>query len=382
MVNKNRITLALLWPKYGGNVTSVNDLVKVFDKERFLVIFIYLRGRSVKDNDLYQAGHEVIYLSNKDRLSTFNLSTIKKLTNILKKKKVDILHCHAHKATVYGAIAAKLAGTKIVLAHVHGLGRSRNIKRKIMNFFILKKIKKVICVAEGVRNDVLKYNRFLSEDKVAVLENSVDYSYFSDSAISKEEAKKMLGLSNDDFVFGIVGRLAPTKGISFLINAFVKVKERIPSAQLVILGQGPSEQELVQQISETPCRNSIHFLGHREHINKLFKGMDVFVLSSIAEGMPRAILEAMAAGVPCIATKVGGIPEIINCDDVGILVESANSESLANAMISLAELPDEKLRQIAERANERVRKYYSHKVIGEKLRKLYEEEYERFLLTK
>ena len=132
MINKNKNTIALLWPKFGGNVTSVNDLVKDFDKERYRVIFIYLRGRNVQDDNLYQAGFEVIHLSNKKRLSTFSIPTLSKLIHILKENDVDILHCHAHKATVYGSIAAKIAKTKVVLAHVHGLGRTRNVKRKIL----------------------------------------------------------------------------------------------------------------------------------------------------------------------------------------------------------------------------------------------------------
>jgi len=373
-LKEGKITIALLWSKYSGKVTSVNDLVLGFDKERFNVIFIYLRGHGDEKNLLKEAGYEVFYLSNIERINTFRFSILFKLVRILKEHNVDIIHCHAHKSTVYGTVAAVLAKTPVVMAHVHGLGRSRNFRRKLMNFLLFKKINRIVPVAESVKEDVLKNNWSVPEEKITVLENSIDYGRFADVSISKEDAKRILGLASDAFVFGTVGRLAPTKGLSYLIEAFPKVKEQKPSAQLVLFGDGPCRAELEQQASNMSCRDSIHFLGHRDNIEQLLRGMDVFVLSSVAEGMPRAILEVMAAGIPCIATEVGGIPEIISGNNVGILVPPKDSESLAEAMVNVANLTDEKLEKQVVKAQNRVRQFYSHQVVREKVRKLYESE--------
>ena len=375
-MKEDKITLALLWAKYSGNVTSVNDLVLGLDKERFNVIFIYLRGYGDEKNLLKEAGYEVFYLSNIERINTFRFSILFRLVRILKEHNVDIVHCHAHKSTVYGTVAAVLAKTPVVMAHVHGLGRSRNFRRKLMNFFLFKKINKIVPVAKSVREDVLKNNWSVPEEKISVLENSIDYGRFADVSISKEDAKKMLGLPSDAFVFGTIGRLAPTKGLLYLIEAFPKVKEQKPSAHLVLLGDGPCRAELEQQASNMSCRDSIHFLGHRDNIEQLLRGMDVFVLASVAEGMPRAILEAMAVGVPCVATEVGGIPEIISGNNVGVLVPPKDSEALAEAMVNIANITDEKLEKQVEKAQNRVRQFYSHKIVSEKLRKLYESEFE------
>ena len=373
-MKEGKITIALLWSKYSGKVTSVNDLVLGFDKERFNVIFIYLRGHGDEKNLLKEAGYEVFYLSNIERINTFRFSILFKLVRILKEHNVDIIHCHAHKSTVYGTVAAVLAKTPVVMAHVHGLGRSRNFRRKLMNFLLFKKINRIVPVAESVKEDVLKNNWSVPEEKITVLENSIDYGRFADVSISKEDAKRILGLASDAFVFGTVGRLAPTKGLSYLIEAFPKVKEQKPSAQLVLFGDGPCRAELEQQASNMSCRDSIHFLGHRDNIEQLLRGMDVFVLSSVAEGMPRAILEVMAAGIPCIATEVGGIPEIISGNNVGILVPPKDSEALAEAMVNVANLTDEKLEKQVVKAQNRVRQFYSHQVVREKVRKLYESE--------
>jgi glycosyltransferase involved in cell wall biosynthesis len=203
----------------------------------------------------------------------------------------------------------------------------------------------------------------------------VDYDRFADGSISKEQARSLLGLPADAFVFGSVGRLAPTKGLAFLIEAFCRVCKEIPRAHLALLGEGQARAQLEEQAAATPCSGAIHFLGRRQPIEPYLRGMDVFVMSSIAEGMGRALLEAMATGVPAVATNVGGIPEVINSPDVGWLVPPRDPEALARAMIGMARLPDSERASIAARAQERIRRCYSHDVIGEKLRRIYEEEH-------
>ncbi len=374
-MRKKKITVALLWSKYSGNVTSVNDLVLGLDRERFNIIFIYVSGHGVDRNFIEEAGYQVFYLSRIKRLKIFRFSILRRLVKILKEHNVDILHCHAHKATVYGAISAMIARTPVVLAHVHGLGRSRNFKRKLMNFLFFRKINRIIPVAESVKKDVLKNNWFLSENKFFVLENSVDYERFANVSVSKAESKQMLGLPNDAFVYGTVGRLAPTKGLSYLIEAFLKVKEQIPAAHLVLVGEGRCRAELEKHAANTSYHSSIHFLGHRQNIEQLLRGINVFVLASVAEGMPRAILEAMAAGLPCIGTEVGGIPEIINGEDVGLLVPPRDVAALARTMVAVAKMPKNSLAELIKNAQNRVRQVYSHDVVGEKLKNLYEEEF-------
>ena len=374
-LGKDKINLALLWPEYEGKTTSVSDLVLGLEKERFNVIFIYLSGHGVDRNLREESGYKVFYLSNIELINAFRLSILLKLIKILKGHQIDVLHCHAHKPTVYGVLAARFAGTPVVLSHVHGLGRSGNFRRKLTNFLLSRKCSRIISVANSVKADVLRNNWHMPAEKVAVLENSVDYERFARVSVTKADARGVLELSPEAFVFGMVGRLAPTKGLSHLIEAFSMVKEVIPSAELLLFGTGPLRAELERQAANTPYPDSIHFLGHRDNIERLYRAMDVFVLSSVAEGMPRAILEAMAAGVPCIATQVGGIPEILPNRDVGRLVPARDSKAIATAMIDLANAPTGQLRQLAGNANDRVRELYSHEVVTEKLVTLYESEF-------
>jgi glycosyltransferase involved in cell wall biosynthesis len=369
------ITVALFWPKYHGNVSSLNDLALGLDRERFKVIFIYLTEHGVDERYLKETGCEFFCLSEKKRINSFRFSVMFNLVRILKEHHVDILHCHRHKATTYAVMAARIAGTPVLLAHVHGLGRSRNLKRRLINCILFRNVNRLVPVANSVKEDVLRNNWFVTDEKLFVLENSVDYGRFADVSISKKDAKQMLGMPADSLVFGTIGRLVPTKGLSYLIAAFSKVKKQMPSVHLVLVGDGPCRAELQMQAADALCGDSVHFLGHRANVEQLLKGMDVFILASVAEGMPRVLLEAMAAGVPCVATQVGGIPEVINGEAVGFLVPPGDPEALAEMMLRVAKMPGEELAEVIEKARGRIRRFYSHDVVKKKLEALYESEF-------
>jgi glycosyltransferase involved in cell wall biosynthesis len=376
---KNKINLALLANTYGGNATSVNDLIVRLDKNRFNPIFIFLTGSKFPENHFQQAGYKVIYLSNGNHVATFSPFAIFKLAKALKENRIDILHCHCHKTTVIGTSAAMLAGIPVVFTFVRGLNRTRTLLRRFTNFFLFEKVNKILPVSQSVKDDVLKSNWSVEADKLFVLENSIDYERFANADITKLKAKQLLGFSENDFLFGTVGRLVPTKGLPYLLDAFAKVKNTIPNAHLVLIGDGYARTELENYAAKTGCASSVHFLGRKDNIEKLLKGFDVFVLASIAEGMPRAVLEAMAAGVPCIATKVGGLLEIIESSDTGILVPPRNFDSLAEAMKTLANMSAEGLEKIVKNAQNRVREIYSHEVVAEKLQNLYEAEFQKHI---
>lgn len=349
------------------------------DKKRFNVLFVFLGG-DVRERNLFrEAGYQVVYLSNAKKVSTFRLSVLFRLVKVLKKHRVEVLHCHGHKATVYGTLASTLAGTPVVLAHIHGLRRSRNFRRRLTNFLLFRKINKIICVANSVKEDVLNNNWRLLKEKVIVLENSVDYERFADVSISKDDARRMLGIPTNAFVFGTIARFGPFKGHSFLVSAFRKVKSEIPSAQLILVGEGPFKQDIQQQAASAGMAQSVHFLGQRSDIPELLRATDVFVLPSIgSEGMPRVLLEAMTVGVPCIGTSVGGTPEVLCDGTVGRVVPPRDADALAEAMTDLAKAPDLELKSLTEKARERIRTLFSHNVVAKKLDSTYEREIKNY----
>jgi len=378
-MESRKITIARLWSKYEGRYESRAGVIMGLDPKRYRTVCIYLTKNSKKSNFFEEKGYKTIYISDDQSLKRFNFLLVWKLVKIIKTEKIDIIHCHKHKSTVYGTIAAMIARTPLVIAHVHGLDRTRNWQRRFKNFFLMKKICKILTVGESVRDDVLKSNPPVPPGKVYSLGNSIDCSRFAEISINKKEAQKRLDLPSTSIVFGTVSRLTHVKGLPCLIAAFSKVKAKIHSAQLVIAGDGQSRNEFATQAKNVGFTQSIHFLGYRDDIPKILRAMDVFVLPSIgSDGIPRVILEAMAAGVPCIASFVGGIPEIITNNETGFLVPPKNEEALTEAMIELAKMPDEKRQKLIDNARQKVYSHYNHKVLTKKLEDIYQTEVTRY----
>lgn len=368
-----KIKLAVLKSKYFGPVvTSVDDLAVGLDNDQFEVIFIYLSSADAPENHLEKKGHRVYYLSDIQRLNAMRPYILFRLVRILRQNKINLLHCHAHKPAFYGALAGWFLPRIKIVAHVHGLRRSARMHRKLTNFIFLGRVDRFLTVAKAVRQDLIANNWRIPPSKVNVLENSVDYDKFAESAVTKSQARQMLGIPENTFVFGTIGRLAPTKGLSYLLEAFATVKKRFPRSYLLLVGEGPEETAYRKLVISLGIQNAVCFAGYRKDIEKILQGIDVFVLSSVAEGMPRVLLEALAAGIPCIGTNVGGIPELID-EDVGLLVEVKNSTALAEAMMQFIEKDVDDFKALSRTVAEKAKNHFSHAVVMEKLKNIYYE---------
>lgn len=371
-MDKGKIMVARLWSRYEGQPPSRAPIILGVDPERYRTICIYLKLGEDTPNYFEEKGLKAYYISKLQFFRVFNVVAIWKLVRIFKKEQVDILHCHQHQACVYGTIAAMIAGVKVVLVHVHGLNRSKTTRRKRINSLVLRRVTMILTVGESVREDVLGNNLFVPAEKVISLGNSIEYDKFANSGISTDDARAKLGFSRSDFVFGTTGRLVPTKDCECLIDAFVEVKQSIPNAKLIFVGDGRLREQLEKQAVRCPYPEAITFLGQVDGVVEVLKAFDVFVLPSLAEGMPRSLLEAMAAEIPCVATDVGGIGEILEGGKYGRLVPARDLNSLVRAMIETAEMSQGQRQLLVQNAQTRVRDRYNHNIIVEKLERIYE----------
>ena len=375
-MDNDRESVALLCMKFDGGTLPLRGQFHMLDSRRYRKVYIYLKQDPEISVPVEMNGWKTYCISRFSAFKGFNLFAVWKLATVLKREKIDILHCQRHQATIYGAFAAGLAGTKVVLAHVHGLNRSIKYRRRLINVFAFRWVSRIIAVSESAREDVIKCNHFLKPEKVICLDNSIDYYRFADEKISCQEAKANIGLPQNSFVFGTVGRLVPTKGYGYLIEAFAKVHKQIPESRLVIAGTGRVKEELDAQIEKLGLANSVHLLGYRDDVEQIFRAMDVFVMSSIAEGMPGAIMEAMAASVPCISTSVGGVPDLLEQGGLGMLVPPKDSDALAEAMLSIAKSPPSNLAEMIATARSKTLEKYDCKSVAERLDRIYRKEYE------
>lgn len=373
-MQEGKIIVARLWQRYKGAPPSRAPIVLGIDRRKYRTICIYLKKSSDAPNYFVEEGCAAYYLSRKKFFRVFNLPVIWKLSRILKRQRVDILHCHRHQAAVYGAIAAKLAGVPVVFSHVHGLNRSKSGRRKFINRIVHRWMSGILTVCQAAKDDVSSDNPSVDADKIMPIGNSIDHTKFAGVTISKERAREEFDFKKDAFIFGTVGRLVPTKGCEYLIDAFVEVKKAVPNAELVFVGDGRLHGELAQRAERSGCSDSITFFGRTDKVAEILRAFDAFVLSSIAEGMPRSLLEAMAVGTPCIGTDVGGIGEILDDGKCGIVVSSGDSAKLFEAMIELAKMPLQARAELAQKAQNRVRTEYNHNVVIKRLEDIYEQQ--------
>ena len=217
-------------------------------------------------------------------------------------------------------------------------------------------VDKVICVSERVA-DFARTRIGLPADKLVVIANGVDLTKFDHPADS-ESIRQRLGLPLDSFIVCAIGRPRPVKGYGYLIDAFALLAEQDDSLHLLFVGDGPDRNALKAQVSRLGLTARVTFLGDQKDIPDLLPGVDLLVSSSLWEGMPIVVLEAMAARVAVVATDVGGTSEIVVHEQTGLLAEPQNPRSLADAILRMrndADLRD----RLATQGQAAVREHYS-----------------------
>lgn len=376
-MDNNRIVVARLWGRYVGGVPSRAPIILGMDPDRYRTICVYLKKSSDEPNYFVSQGCKVFFVSKRQFFRVFNIFAVWKLVNILRSEKVDILHCHLHQATVYGTIAARLAGVRVVISHVHGVNRTVRWRRRLTNSILFRWVSRIVTVGEATRRDVLSSNPVAAADQVTSIGNSIEYDKYAMVSLSRDDAKLRIGIGVDSFVYGTIGRLSPNKGQGTLIEAFVRVKRQMPRAVLVLVGSGRLGDDLRHQADETGFGDSIIFLGQRDDIPEVLHAFDVFVLPSLAEGLPRSLMEAMAAGVACIGSSSAGIPEILIDGELGEIVPPNEADTLAEAMLKVARMPAESLACRLDAARERIRSHYNHDIVLGRLRDIYETEFSK-----
>jgi glycosyltransferase involved in cell wall biosynthesis len=359
--------------EFERNLPIFIDVVRGVDNTRFSHVICYLGENHGLRNSIADLGYEVIHLGfRKKQLDHFNPAVVLQLAEILREKQIDLLHCHKHKPTVYGTLASVIAGRIPVVSHVHGLSRTRSLTRRAANWAILKSVQRIIAVSESVRRDVIQTNWQIDSSKVVTVKNCIDLEIIDNIKVSKKQARQRLGLSEDEIVFGTVGRLASTKGQSYLIEAFARVREYLPASRLVIMGKGPLLQELEKTAQNLGVLSWILFTGYRNDVFELLKGFDIFVLPSLAEGLSIALLEAMAMRLPVIASHVGGIPEVFGECRCGKLVQPKDASALAASMLEIGSADGEVKKQMGEQGRRRVEEEFTTNVMIRKLTEIYE----------
>ena len=250
-----------------------------------------------------------------------------------------VVHCHHYSPFVYAAIARLWAPTLRIIFTEHGRlsDAGPSPKRRVANHVLHHAPREVVTVSSDLKRHLVAEG--FPSDRVNVIYNGIDVGTLP-APDARLRVRSALGIPPDAFVVGTVARLDPVKDLGTLIRAAAKSSAARP-LQLLIVGDGAERQRLEASAREAGAGRIVRFLGHRDDARDLLAGCDVYANSSISEGISLTILEAMAAGLPVVATRVGGTPEIVD-GATGRLVPSRDADAIARTLDALA--ADEALR--------------------------------------
>ncbi|HYQ47784.1 MAG TPA: glycosyltransferase family 4 protein, partial [Thermodesulfovibrionales bacterium] len=263
---------------------------------------------------------------------SYDVSSILKLRRILREQAVDIVNTHSGVDSWIGAIAAKLAGVPLLVRTRH---LNIPLKRNPFNFVHYLPDLYITC-GENMRNILVNQCRFAAE-KVVSIPTGIPMEFFD--VVRDAAAKKAFGLDPDSLVISNVGILRRVKGHETTFRAVPAVVREFPRARFLIVGDGPRRQELERMAEDMNIRQYLIFTGFVEDIGALYACTDIAILSSWSEGLPQSVLQALACSVPVIATRVGGVPEVVIPGKTGILVEAGDHEGLAREIIAVLREP-------------------------------------------
>jgi len=273
-----------------------------------------------------------------------DFQTLKTLVRIFRRERPTIVHTHTSKAGVLGRIAAWITGVPLVVHTPHGhvfYGHFGPVVSWI--FFLIEYVlawrtTRLIALTEAEREEHL-VRRVGQAHQFSVIPSGIDLDRFRQAVPARTNPLPDFPCGPHAVIIGSVGWLTEVKGHRYFIEAIAKVKPQFPNLHAVIIGSGPLLDDYRQLAADLGIRSSIHFLLKRDDIPECLATMDVFVLPSLNEGMGRALIEAMAVGLPVIATQVGGVPAVVTHEVNGLLVPQADSDALAFALKRLLDDP-------------------------------------------
>jgi glycosyltransferase involved in cell wall biosynthesis len=296
------------------------------------------------------------------------------LVRLLRAQKVQVLHIHltGYHGGRWAVLAAKFARISatictIQIAPHQPESRAVRAERGVMNLVV----DRFIAVAQAPKRQLVDWAG-LSGEKTAVIPNAVElqrYERVPEGA--RLEVRNQFGIPADAPLLGSLARLDPQKGLAHLLDAMPAVLARVPTVHLLLVGDGVLRASLEQQSRELGLTGCVHFAGQQRDVPRYLTTFDIFVLPSLFEGLPLSILEAMAAGLPVVATAVDGTPEATEDGVTGYLVPPADPAALAAALAKLLEKPDTAARMSAE-ARIRARSFSLDALI-DRLSRLYSE---------
>ncbi len=293
----------------------------------------------------------------------YDIGSIMRLAGLLRKKRFDVVNTHSGVDSWIGGIAARLAGVPVLVRTRH---LNIPLKRNLLNFIHYLPDVYIAC-GENMRKNLTE-NCGFPDKKVISIPTGVGPEFFRVTKNMSLRAK--YGLDENSPVITNVGILRSVKGHEVTLQAVKAVAGFYPGAKFLLVGDGPREEELKKMVSDLGISGHVIFTGFVDNIPEIYSISDIAVLSSWSEGFPQSIIQAMAAGVPVVATKVGGVPEAVIHGETGLLVDPGDYDALGVSIIRI--LNDDKLKnKLVGNALEKVKNLFTAEHMLEMIEELY-----------
>jgi glycosyltransferase involved in cell wall biosynthesis len=375
--NKGKINVVHLVEELtiGGLEKTLTAVVLNLNKKKYNVSVWCLREGGFFADKLVKEGIDVNIL----HISTSrNPLSIYKLYRLLKSHKFDIIHTHAYSAGTIGRMSAFLAGVPVIISHNQNIYNYYNKYYHFVERLLSYITDGIICVSDVVKK-FANETQGIDTKKLVTIYNGIE-NVRSVSGKETSGLRKELGIPVNYSVIGTIAQFSEKKGLGYLIRSASILLKLRKDVNFLLVGDGTIMGELKQLCHNLKIGENVIFAGERGDIPEMLSLIDIFVLPSIREGLPLAILEAMACGKPVIATNVGGVPEVIKNGINGILVQPKDPDALHNAMKEL--LNDAaKRKKMGREGMDICAKSFSSKVMVDRIEELYETLLERKMKT-
>ncbi len=307
-------------------------------------------------------------------MKRFSLKCALSLLRLLKEKNIQIVLTHRYKLLRYLWFCKFFYPKLKIIFHVVAAEAIKKWHQRFWFRRFKKYIDKILVNSIALKEELIRKNLAL-ENEIEIFYSGVDITEFGID-LAKERAKERIGIEKENFVFGMIAQFRKDKNQKGLIKAFNELKKKENRVLLILVGDGPTFGECKKLVKDLNLENKVIFTGKVDplEVPLLLKAFDVFVYSTFREGMPMAVLEAMASGLPIIATDAEGLPDLFETKkSFGFLVPKGDTKKLAEAMEKILNLPEEERIIMGQNAKERIKEAFSSEILKRETIKLFKE---------
>ncbi len=321
----------------GGAEVMILDILKYANRDEFDYHILLPYGKGELDNRAKSYGINLHYLD-ADK-SSGKMKLLKQGVDKIRELKPDLIHTHTRFSDLIGLYGGKRAGVKTRIITIHAAGLyfldSMPLHEGIIEYFVVRYASHFVVISKGVGEYIQKFGN-VNPNYITLIYNGIDPERVCPERTTNRDAvRQKLGISKDEFVIVSMGRLIHEKGFDILLDEFKTYRDKTGNGKLIIIGDGKESGKLKEKASKLNMAEHVIFTGKISNPSELMRTSDCFVLASRKEGFGITILEAMANGIPVIASDTGGIPEIIRDGENGILVDIKQKGSISKAIESM-----------------------------------------------